>query len=303
MISHADPARLPPHVRFVLGIDGGGTSTRARLARPTGEVLGEGKAGASGLGQGIEQAWRNIELAIERAAQASGLTGPQMPRPGNCALGIGLAGANNAVWRAEFMATNPGYALLVVDSDSFTALLGAHRGKPGGVVIVGTGSIAQALHADGTRSTSGGWGFPSGDEGSGAGLGLRATTLTQHALDGRRLPSELTRAVLSATGGSAAALLDWCCKAGQHEYATLAPLVFDCEAEDQAAAQLLQDAVQAMERLAVALDPDAALPLALWGSIGQRLAPRLAPSLQARLVPPQADALQGAIQLLTLNFA
>ena len=58
-----------------------------------------------------------------------------------------------------------------------------------------------------------------------------------------------------------------------------------------------------LERLALAVDPGGRLPLALWGSIGQRLAPRLAPPLQARLVPPQADALQGALQLLSRQFA
>lgn len=291
----------PSAVRYVVGVDGGGTSTRARLSRISGERLGEGQAGPSGLMQGIEQAWRHVQLAIEAALQASGLSGDARPPPAQLALSLGLAGANNVAWRAQFLAANPGYPRVVLDSDAFTALLGAHAGQPGAVVIVGTGSIALAWLADGTRSSSGGWGFPSGDEGSGAYLGLRAATLTQHAQDGRQPPSALTRAVLAASGGSAESLLDWCCKAGQHDYARLAPLVFDCAPQDPAAAQLLHDAVQAIERLISALDPAATLPLALWGSIGQRLAPRLSAATQARLVAPTGDAMDGALTLFFLN--
>jgi len=295
--------KLSADIRYLVGVDGGGSSTRARITLPDGTPLGEGKAGASGLMQGIVQAWQHIQLAITRAAH--NLEQPGLPAPDmhNSALGIGVAGFNNAQWRAAFLAANPGYTHLAVDTDVFTALLGAHQGQPGALVIAGTGTVAQALHSDGSRITAGGWGFPSGDEGGGAVLGLRAVNLTQQAIDGRLAPSALTRAVLQAVGPSADDLLAWCGTASQANFATLAPLVFDCEAHDPGAAQLLGNAVHTLERLAAAVDPQGALPLVLWGSIGQRLAPRLAPSLQARLVPPQADALQGAIQLLSQQFA
>ena len=283
--------------QFLVGVDGGGTSTRARIVRADGALVGEGQAGASGLGQGVTQAWRNIQLAIERAALAGGLDGLRAVRPDHCRVGMGLAGANNALWLAQFLQANPGYTQLIVDSDVFTALLGAHAGRAGAVVVAGTGSIAHALQSDGTRRTSGGWGFPSGDEGSGGALGLRAVNLAQHALDGRRAPSALTDAVLGATGTTPEALLQWCCNAGQFEYATLAPLVFDCEDRDPAAAQLLREAVQALEDLAWAPDPQGTLPLAVRGSIGQRLAPRWSAALQARVVPPAGDAMDGALQL------
>lgn len=290
-VSHSD------EVLYRMGIDGGGTSTRARLTRANGEVLGEGRAGPSGLMQGTAQAWRHIEQAIQHAVQASGLSPQDRPRPDTLALGIGLAGANNARWRADFLAANPGYPQLTLDTDAFTALLGAHGGHPGALVIVGTGSIALAWLPDGTRRSAGGWGFPSGDEGSGSDLGLHAARLAQHAVDGRRPASSLTQAVLALTGGSAAALLDWCGQAGQHEFATLAPLVFDNALNDPLAAHLLQHSVDAMEALVAALDPAGTLPLALAGSVGQRLAPRLSAPTRARLVASQGDAMDGALSL------
>lgn len=292
---------LPHPIHYRIGIDGGGTSTRARLTLADGTVLGEGKAGASGLMQGISQAWRHIQQAIDDAvyhATLNGtLAGQPPPAPHHCALGIGIAGYNHAAWRATFLATNPGYTRLAVDTDAFTALLGAHRGQPGALVIAGTGTVAMALHADGSRTAAGGWGFPSGDEGGGAALGLRAINLAQRAADGRRAHSPLTLAVQQAVGLSENALLAWCCEANQNDFARLAPLVFDCEAHDTAAAQLLLDAVHDIERLALAVDRTHALPMVLRGSIGQRLSSRLAPIYQACLVTPQGDALDGALQL------
>ncbi|MEY8690213.1 MAG: ATPase, partial [Leptothrix sp. (in: b-proteobacteria)] len=41
---------------YLIGLDGGGTGTRARLASPDGRVLGSGEAGPSALGQGVAQA-------------------------------------------------------------------------------------------------------------------------------------------------------------------------------------------------------------------------------------------------------
>ncbi|QDL52859.1 BadF/BadG/BcrA/BcrD ATPase family protein [Rhodoferax aquaticus] len=290
---------LPDHVLYRVGVDGGGSSTRARLVTRDGLVLGEGRSGASALGQGIDQAWRHVVQAWQMAIEASDLQGRAPPDMQNCALGAGLSGVNNPVWNQQFIDANPGFAHLFVAWDAFTAVLGAHQGRPGTVVISGTGSTAQALYPDGSRGEAGGWGFPSGDEGSGAALGLRAMGLTQQAADKRRVASPLTRAVLQAVGGTPARLMDWCGKAGQAEYATLAPLVFECEATDPMAAQLLQEAVDAVAQMAQALDPDGSLPVALWGSIGQRLAPRLRNRLGARLVTPVGDAMDGALLLCT----
>ncbi|NRD85323.1 ATPase, partial [Burkholderia pseudomallei] len=48
---------------FLIGIDGGGTGTRAVLADARGRELAQGSAGPSGLALGIEAAWRSIEAA------------------------------------------------------------------------------------------------------------------------------------------------------------------------------------------------------------------------------------------------
>lgn len=289
--------RLDANVDYVVGVDGGGTSTRARVATAEGDILGEGVAGPSGLMQGIDQAWYNISRAIELAlAQYPEGHGLPPLKPHNTVLGLGLAGANDAALRARFLAANPGYRLHV-ESDAFTALLGAHGGGPGVIVIVGTGSVGQALHGDGSRTSAGGWGFPSGDEGSGAVLGLKAANLAQKVLDGMHLRCPLSDAVLRYTGSNRAALLDWCCHAGQADYARLAPLVFDCEDRDEYAAALIEESMLCIEQISTALDPAKVLPVTLLGSIGKRLANRVSSDLRPRVRVPEGDAMDGALAL------
>ncbi|MDE1929779.1 MAG: hypothetical protein KGI36_21565, partial [Burkholderiales bacterium] len=60
----APPARAARPAAYLVGVDGGGTGTRACLQDAAGRTLGRGTAGPSGLSQGIEQAWRHVEAAL-----------------------------------------------------------------------------------------------------------------------------------------------------------------------------------------------------------------------------------------------
>ena len=271
---HTGPSRRHAVV-YRIGVDGGGTGTRVRMVHSNGRLLGEGHSGPSGLTQGIEQAWTHIRLAIVAAIQSSDLRGLAAPVPGNTALGLGLAGANNPRLHQQFVRTNPGYHSLRLESDAYTSLLGAHGGTPGAMLAVGTGSVGLALHASGRRVGVGGWGFPSGDDGSGA----------------------VADAVIAATGSTPQAVLEWSCSANQNRFATLVPLIFDCFERDPLASALIEYALQSMEDMAQALDPDQALPLAILGSLGKRLAPMLSADTLRRVVPAQGDAIDGALAL------
>ena len=285
-------------IRCVIGVDGGGTLTRVRLraARCPASTpfVGEGMAGPSALGQGTAQAWRHIGDAV---ANAFAKAGEAPIAPAHCVIGLGLSGVHHTPWRDAFLAANPGYAGIAVHPDSHAALIGAHGGQPGLIVIAGTGSVGEAMYADGTSARVGGWGFPSGDEGSGASLGLRAAQVAQFAMDGRGPSGRLAEAVLAVTGKSTAQLQAWCALARQFEYASLAPLVFDAEPTDPVAADLIAGAVEAIEATLFALDPAAELPLVMLGSIGQRLQRRLSTWEQARCVRPAGDAMDGALRL------
>src|SRR3954452_24781799 len=112
-------------IRYVIGVDGGGTGTRACLARPDGEVLGCGEAGPSALGQGIAQAWSNVACAVDHAFHAARVA---RWSPEECAIGLGLAGAIVPTQRGDFIAQAQPFARLALASDGYTTLLGAHAG-------------------------------------------------------------------------------------------------------------------------------------------------------------------------------
>jgi glucosamine kinase len=282
-----------------VGIDGGGSGTRARLQTRSGNVVGQGAAGPSGLSQGVEQAWRHVQAAV---AAAFGDAGLALPPPAEVALGLGLAGAGVPSQHAAFLAQDPGYACCVLDTDAATLLLGAHAGQPGIVVAAGTGSVAARRDAAGNVQQAGGWGFPVGDEGSGAWLGLRAMQAAQSALDGRQPRGALAERVLQSTAPDGTGVLAWCASAGQHAYAQLAPLVFDAAEQGDPPAELLLEAAAAeIGRLARALQrhPDP-LPVVVAGSIGLRLQPRWPAALRAQAVAAAGDGCDGALRLLGL---
>ncbi len=107
-------------------------------------------------------------------------------------------------------------------------MLGAYGGEAGVIVALGTGSIAASLDAHGVCRISGGYGFPSGDEASGAWLGMRAAIHLQRVLDGRLPEDDWSRELLARTGATDRdSLVVWLCAANQIAYATLAPTVFE----------------------------------------------------------------------------
>ncbi|RQU86633.1 BadF/BadG/BcrA/BcrD ATPase family protein [Burkholderia cenocepacia] len=277
---------------FAIGIDGGGTGTRAVLADRHGRELAQGRGGPSGLGLGIERAWASIGAACADAFTQAGLAFDWS----QCALGCGLAGVNNAAWLAAFRAQAP-LGALAIESDAYTTVVGAHGGAPGLIVALGTGSIAAALDAAGACRIAGGFGFPSGDEASGAWLGVRALAYAQQALDGRVSRDAFATALLAETGAQDRdALVQWSCDANQTIYARLAPIVFAHRTHPVAGA-LIAQAGDEIGKMIDALDPQQALPVALCGGLADALAPAVPARHAARLRAPLDDSAHGALRL------
>ncbi|AOJ20434.1 ATPase [Burkholderia cenocepacia] len=277
---------------FAIGIDGGGTGTRAVLADRHGRELAQGRGGPSGLGLGIERAWASIGAACADAFTQAGLAFDWS----QCALGCGLAGVNNAAWLAAFRAQAP-LGALAIESDAYTTAVGAHGGAPGLIVALGTGSIAAALDAAGACRIAGGFGFPSGDEASGAWLGVRALAYAQQALDGRVPRDAFATALLAETGAQDRdALVQWSCDANQTIYARLAPIVFAHRTHPVARA-LIAQAGDEIGKMIDALDPQHALPVALCGGLADALAPAVPARHAARLREPLDDSAHGALRL------
>ncbi|MES3022667.1 MAG: BadF/BadG/BcrA/BcrD ATPase family protein [Pseudomonadota bacterium] len=282
-------------IEYLIGVDGGGTGTRVRLAKADGSELAQGRGGPSGLSLGIAPAWAAVGEAVAHAFREIGIERPDL---GASAIGLGLAGVHNKQWAAQFAAADPGYAALALDNDGYTTLLGAHSGEPGIIVAIGTGSVGRALLADGSAREVGGWGFPAGDEAGGGWIGLRAINHIEKVLDGRRPDSPFAQELIGACGGNRDAIQLWLGRANQTSYASLAPIVVRHADSDATARGFLADAGAEVASIAAALDPSASLPLALCGGLGAPLRAYLPPDLLARSVQAQGDAASGALRMI-----
>jgi glucosamine kinase len=94
-----------------------------------------------------------------------------------------------------------------------------------------------------------------------------------------------------------AVVRQWRQQSSQTTYAALAPLVFDAEKQDPAAADLIDRAAAELRRLVLAVDPREHLDLVLVGSVGRRLLAARPGAVSGRIASPVADALGGAFRL------
>lgn len=176
----------------VVGVDGGGTKTRAVILNGNFAILGEGLAGPSNpLRVGIVNAATAVREAIDRACEAA-----KLRRTDLVAAEIGLAGASRSELRARMREALQGLGIgeIVVVGDADIALYGATEGEPGLIVIAGTGSICCGINGRGKKVCAGGWGPVAGDEGGGAWIARRALRAIAHAADGRGAATSLTNA-------------------------------------------------------------------------------------------------------------
>lgn len=284
-----------------LGIDGGGTHCRARIAGADGRALGEAVSGPANTRLGLDAVFGEIVSACETALDAAGLP---RGRIADLRAGLGLAGLMLKSERDKVMARPHPFATLTAVNDTHVACLGAHAGRDGAVLIVGTGSGGCAL-IDGAERTVGGWGFEIGDRGSGAWIGHAAVGRSLWAFEGLGPPSRLADVVMARFGDDPQALVAWGAAARPRDFGSLAPEVFSHAATgDALAREIVAEAAEAVAAMARRLvsGPDGALPLVLLGGVAEALRPYLPQDVTARLKPPAGDALDGALRLAGCPF-
>ncbi len=286
------PART--NVRMFIGVDGGGTGSRARIADAEGRVLGTGIAGPAAVRLGIDRSLAAVESACRAAAAEAGLRSEALTEMD---AGVGLAGIGRKGVLEDLVSRPHPFRSVVYVNDAVIACLGAHSGRDGGIVIVGTGSVGFAL-VQRREVRVGGYGFPISDEGSGADLGLQAIRLALRAWDGRGLATSLTREVMARFEDDPFETVAWMDRATATDYATLAPLVMrHADAGDPVGRRIVRDAAEQVDELVRRLLECGAPRIALLGGLASAMGPWLAPDVQRRLCPVEGDAVAGALHL------
>ncbi len=280
--------------RLFIGVDGGGTGCRARIEDAEGRVLGTGIAGPAAVRLGIDKSMHALQTASLAAATEAGLP-PQALSEMDA--GIGLAGIGRKGALEQIMAQPHPFRSVVYVNDANIACIGAHGGRDGGIVIIGTGSVGFAV-VDGKEIRVGGYGFPISDEGSGADLGLQAIRVALRAYDGRAVATNFTREVMTRFANDPFEAVAWMDRATATDYARLAPLVMrHADAGDPVSRRIVRDAAEQIDELIRQLVGSGAPRIALLGGLASPMEPWLAPDVQRRLTPIEGDAVAGALYL------
>jgi glucosamine kinase len=251
-------------VSRVLGLDIGGTRSRAQLCED-GELVAEAAAdgasliavGESGAGAALAELLAKLPLQSRRRLDAI------------CAGSAGAGAPGARRFLTDHLAPLTRSGTLVIVKDVMLVLPAADLDE-GVALICGTGSVAVGRYR-GAEVQAGGWGYLLGDEGSGYWV-VRAALRALLDRRDRGLPQgELGDRLLAATGTGQVSALHELFYRQPHprHWAGYAPLVLG--SADPAAARITADAADALAGLAVSaagmLDAPAGLPVVLAGGL------------------------------------
>lgn len=176
---------------FWIGIDGGGTKSRLMACDESGREYGPYVGGSTNLNSNPREAVQeHIRALVELFLMERGAAWGSIS-----ALAVGSAGVDIPENVADFTALlrEAGFTCpLKVVNDVEILLESEVRGRPGLVLISGTGTVGLGKSADGRTHRVGGWGHIVGDEGSGYWIGREAVRRALRSLDGREPPTLLT---------------------------------------------------------------------------------------------------------------
>lgn len=287
--------------RYYLGVDGGGTNCRIRLADADLKTLAEARKGRANLQ--IEDGNPGYHAILEGTRDVFRDAGVPASETANTYACFGMAGARLQSARDEFQRREWPFGGVKVYDDIDIARAGAHGGEDGAVIIAGTGSAGMALVA-GQRFQCGGWGFEIGDQMSGAILGRELIRIAVEATDGLVPASPLTEAVVAKLGGSNDAIMDWSFQDRvPADYAAMMPLFFEYyERGDPVARQLMDLEMSYIDNYVNWFKARGATRMAVVGGFADRLFPLLEQRYGAFVVPRQGEPLDGALILARQHF-
>lgn len=285
---------------MLLGLDIGGSTSRARLVRGT-EIVADAVAASASLpAAGPAAAARALDDLLGQLPCGPGMLDAA------CAGAAGVAAAQTRAFLVARLAplTRSGTVVVVEDA----ALIRPAAGLTDGIaVIAGTGSIATGWYRD-RQCRAGGWGYLLGDEGGGYWIVTTAVRTLLRRRDTAEPAGPLGDVLLSLAGAADITELHaaFLARPEPRYWAAAAPAVLDCD--DPAVGALRQDAAAALARLAAVVArrlaaPDG-IPVVLAGGLMAHDGLRTATTAALRQVLPGSSAaplteppVAGAVQL------
>lgn len=274
-----------------IGVDGGGTKCKA-VVWIDGEIKGEGLGGGANPYQNLERAKDSITNACQLALVDAGLKATHLR---DCVAGLGLAGVNIPGPKKAMEAWDHPFKAMYLTGDLHTACLGAHGGD-GAIIVTGTGSCGFA-HVEGKDLMLGGYGFPLGDQGSGAWLGLEILKAALLSYDQLGPKTSLEAWVLEKYElNDLIESIEHVAGKPSSEFAQLALGAFNAaKAGDEVAQKIIEVGASYVNDLSLKLKEFGAPALSMIGGIGFLWKPYLSQEVQDFVVEPKEQPEVGAV--------
>jgi N-acetylglucosamine kinase-like BadF-type ATPase len=260
----------------VLGIDGGGTRTRASIV--AGEaVLAHAESGSiKRLRVGAEAAEANLRALLKDVYAQASVSGVSA-----ASCGVASCSLPGTVEWITAVLEEFGAQRTEVVGDEVIALDAAFQGGPGILQIAGTGSNTIGRAPDGSRECAGGYSSRLGDQGSGYWIGLHSVRRALTAYD-REEPTQVLKKVGEIWGTpSLEDLVSLGDSSPGPDFAALAPAINElAEAGDpvalgvlsQAAADLVDFVLLVREKLRRKHGIVGEVPVAWTGGVVEKMA-------------------------------
>ncbi|HET6871837.1 MAG TPA: BadF/BadG/BcrA/BcrD ATPase family protein [Sporolactobacillaceae bacterium] len=233
-----------------IAIDGGGTKTDLIWFDETGDILKRVKGGAANLNSlSQEQVTSHLNQMFDELVEDHLMLSNLVNVFG------GFAGGSHSIVKSTLTSILthilPRGVEIAVHHDGINALWSGTDGKPGLVLIAGTGSVVFGMTDSGEELRVGGWGHLIGDEGSGYDLGRMAAVAVMKAFDGRGPETFLTPLLLTHFNVEKEAdLIPAIYKNPKGNLSAVAPLVADAANQgDAVATEILEQAAEQLIQL------------------------------------------------------
>ncbi len=187
-------------MKYILGVDGGGTKTLIRIATVSGYKVAEVISGStSHKSVGIKKAISNLNSGIFRAIKKI-KSSEDIHFVSSC---FGFAGNNTEEDKKiytiiVFNDELKGYLdrrKTVICNDTVIGLEAGSNSKNKIIIIAGSGSNCLGVNDEGKQVKASGWDYLLSDEGSGYQTGLKALKAVMKAYDGRGEETLLSRTI------------------------------------------------------------------------------------------------------------
>ena len=285
-------------MKYLFGVDGGGSGCRVILASTQGKTLGKAEGGPANIETSFITARENIIDACKRAFKNAKLSENNFD---NSFAILGLAGSNLGNYASQLSDKLP-FANNKILNDGEITLEGAIGPVDGCIGALGTGSVFVG-RKNGITKLTGGWGFNLGDDGSGAKLGKELIKLSIRCHDGLNEHTELTLEFLKKFKHNIKLIVETAKSFKPKDYAEFAPEIFKAmDAQDKNAKRIIESEVILIEQSLMASGFNEENAFCLIGGLGKLFLPFLNDKFINSCKPPKANSLQGAIAIAKREF-